>query len=85
VTASRLRSVHACETHVKDATGLAIVRCRLRGDSLIVEVPDADRAVITPALLSELGFVAATHEPRITSAELDAQAYSPGRAFVGVK
>jgi uncharacterized protein len=85
VTASRLRAVHACETHVKKATGLAIVRCRLRGDSLIVEVPDADRAVITPALLSELGAVAANHEPGINTAELDAQAYSPGRAFVGVK
>ena len=52
---------------------------------LTTRVPDGDRVVITPALLSELGAVAATHEPSITSAELDAQAYSPGRAFVGVK
>lgn len=85
VTAARLRAVHACETQVKKTTGLAVVRCRLRGDNLIVEVPDTDRAVITAELLIELGALAATHEPGITAAVLDAHAYSPGRAFVGAK
>lgn len=83
VTAERLRAVHAGETHIKQNTGLPVVRCRVRGDQLIVEVPDADRDAITPALLDEVAQLARSHEPDILSATLDAAAYRPGRAFVG--
>ena len=85
VTAPRLRAVHACETLIKQRTGLSVVRCRVREDRLIVEVPEGDRAHIAAALLAELGVLAATFEPGITSASLDAEAYRPGRAFVGAK
>jgi uncharacterized protein len=85
VTAERLRAVHACETHVKAQTGLAVVRCRVRGGSLLVEVADGQRSHITPDLLAQLGTLAATHEPGITAAILDGEAYRPGRAFVGAK
>jgi uncharacterized protein len=85
VTAERLRAVHACETRIKEQTGLAVVRCRVRGDQIIVEVGDADRTAITARLLDDLATLAATQEPGIVSAVLDGEAYRPGRAFVGQK
>ena len=85
VTAERLKAVHACENIVKEDTGLIVVRCRVRDDRIIVEVADDDRPQITPALLDRLGAAAAAIEPGITRAILDAEAYRPGRAFVGKK
>jgi uncharacterized protein len=85
VTAERLRAVHDGEALVRDRTGLGVVRCRVREDTMLVEVPGQDRGRITPALLDELAALAAAIEPGIVAARLDAQAYSPGRAFVGQK
>lgn len=85
VTAERLRAVHACETLIRQRTGLDVVRCRVRGTMLIVEVADAARDLVTPQLLAELQSVAALQEPGIIAAMLDAEAYRPGRAFVGNK
>ncbi len=85
VTAERLRAVHACEVLIKQRTGLDVVRCRVRDDMMHVEVANEDRGHITPSLLAELGKVAARHEPSLSAAVLDAQAYRPGRAFVGAK
>jgi len=48
-----------------------------------VEVGDADRARITSELLDEVFRIAHAADPQIKGAELDADAYSPGRAFVG--
>ena len=85
VTAERLRAVHACEKRLKEVTGISVVRCRVKDDQLIVEVTDDDRSFITALLLRELGELAATFEPSIQMAHLDAQSYKPGRAFVGAK
>lgn len=85
VTAERLRAVHACEKRVKDVTGILVVRCRVKDDLLIVEVGDDDRNQITTDLLKDLEQCAAVFEPGIKAAVLDAQAYRPGRAFVGAK
>ena len=85
VTAERLRAVHICETLIRQKTGLDVVRCRVRGDMLIVEVAEADRPAISADLLAELRTLAASQEPQITTAILDAEAYRPGRAFVGNK
>lgn len=85
VTEGRLRAVHACESLVKQRTGLDVVRCRVRGEMLIVEVAEGDRPAITPQLLDDLCALAASVEPGITAAVLDAEAYRPGRAFVGQK
>ncbi|WP_439469788.1 ATP-dependent sacrificial sulfur transferase LarE [Blastomonas fulva] len=85
VTAERLRAVHACESLIKQRTGLAVVRCRVRGELLIVEVADGDRPAITAPLLEDLCTLAASVEPGIAAAALDDEAYRPGRAFVGQK
>lgn len=83
VTAPRLRAIHACENRVKDLTGLAIVRCRIRGHEMIVEVPDADRQRIDAPVLADLVELARGIEPEVQAVVLDDQAYRPGRAFVG--
>lgn len=85
VTAERLRAVHACESLIKQRTGLDVVRCRVRGEFLIVEVADGDRPAITAPLLEDLRTLAASVEPGIAAAVLDDEAYRPGRAFVGQK
>ncbi len=85
VTPERLRAIHACEKLIRERTGIAIVRCRIRALSMIVEVNEADRAAVTPDLLQQAHALALTHEPGLREAVLDAAAYHPGRAFVGAK
>ena len=85
VTAPRLRAVEDGERLIRERTGVEVVRCRIREDALIVEVGDADRGRITEALLEEVNQIAQAAEPQIKGAELDAKAYSPGRAFVGAR
>jgi uncharacterized protein len=83
VTASRLRAVEAGEALVRDRTGIAVVRCRVRDSAVLVEVRDADRGLLTDEILTQLTGVMSTVEPAIVSVVLDDDAYAPGRAFVG--
>jgi len=85
VTAERLQAVHDCEMLIKARSGLPVVRCRVRADVMLVEVPDSDRDRIDDILLADLARLAASIEPGIQAVRLDAAAYSPGRAFVGAK
>lgn len=85
VTAERLRAIHACEALIRERTGITVVRCRIRGASMIVEVGDADRDLIGSALLRDVLTLAKTHEAALHEAVLDDAAYRPGRAFVGAK
>lgn len=85
VTAERLRAVHAGEALIRQQTGILVVRCRVRGDRMIVEVADADRPRITSGILRAVHAVAIKHETALLETVLDETAYQPGRAFVGVK
>jgi len=85
VTPSRLAAVHAGEALVKARTGLGVVRCRVRGAEMLVEVPAADRDRIDAALIGELAALVRGIEPGIASAALDGAGYAPGRAFVGAR
>jgi uncharacterized protein len=85
VTPARLRAVHACETLIREATDINIVRCRIREETMLIEVQDADREAISPDLLLRVRACAQAIEPEIRSVELDQAAYQPGRAFVGAK
>jgi uncharacterized protein len=84
VTPARLRAIEAGEALVRDRTGLGIVRCRVSDSAVLVEVPDADRDLVTEEILTGLVDVMSTVEPSIISVALDERAYAPGRAFVGV-
>lgn len=85
VTPERLRAVHVAENFVKERTGLAVVRCRVREESLLVEVEDGKQDRITVELLSELVRVIQAVSPAITQVVPEVEGYRPGRAFVGAK
>ena len=82
VTASRLRAIEAGEALVKELTGLRVVRCRVRDTAVMVEVEDDARALVNASVLASVASAMTTVEPSITSVELDAAGYEPGRAFV---
>ena len=83
VTPSRLRAIEAGEALVRERSGVAVVRCRVRETSVLVEVADIDRDLIDDRLLAGVASTMKSIEPSITSVELDDREYSPGRAFVG--
>ncbi len=83
VTPSRLRAVEAGEALVRERTGLGVVRCRVRDDAVLVEVPDVDRELVTDAILDDVATTMRSVEPSIVSVELDDRSYAPGRAFLG--
>jgi uncharacterized protein len=83
VTPSRLRAIEAGEALVRDRSGVAVVRCRVRENAVLVEVTDVDRDLIDDRLLAGLAVTMQSIEPSITSVKLDDREYSPGRAFVG--
>jgi pyridinium-3,5-biscarboxylic acid mononucleotide sulfurtransferase len=83
VTAERLRAIHAGEALIREQTSITIVRCRIRDNRMTIEVGDADRPLMTAALLAMVHARAAEFEPDLIEALLDADAYRPGRAFVG--
>ncbi len=67
---------------IRQQTDLRIVRCRIKGRTMIVEVRANDRAVITANLLKEALFTAQQTEPQLIDIVLDDAPYRPGRAFV---
>jgi uncharacterized protein len=85
VTAPVLRAVEVGEELVRRRTGVSVVRCRLRGRRVRVEVPAGDRARITSALLDELRNVMRASAPEIEDVLLDEQPYAPGRAFLQIE
>ena len=84
VTEARLRSVDAGEEILRHRTGIAVVRCRLRGDEVMVEVAADDRDVVTGAVLDEVAAVMRAVEPAIRRVRLDDRPYRPGRAVIPV-
>jgi uncharacterized protein len=83
VTEERLRSVEAAEALIRAQTGIAVVRCRIRDDQMLIEVGNADRHRVTQALIEAVRLEAAQQGLELTAVELDDEPYRPGRAFVG--
>ena len=82
VTAQRLRAVEAGEALIRQATGLAVVRCRIRDNEVLVETPSADRHRINPALIEQLSATMRAIDSNIMSVSVDALPYKSGRAFL---
>ena len=82
VTPTRLRAVEAGEATIRDRTGIAVVRCRVRETSVLVEVADIDRDLVTASILADVSAVMRRVEPTIERVELDGTPYAPGRAVV---
>ena len=84
VTAERLRAVDRGENTLRARTGLGVVRCRIKGDDVVVEVAADARETVTPALLSEVLTIMREDVPDLRSINLDDAPYAPGRAFVAL-
>jgi uncharacterized protein len=82
VTPELLRAVETGEQRLRERTGLAVVRCRVRGSEARIEVAERDRARVTPDVVDEVARVMRDAAPGIRGAVLDDQPYAPGRAFV---
>jgi uncharacterized protein len=82
VTAARLGAVESGEASIRALTGISVVRCRVRGEQMCVEVSDADREMITPDLLAKLLSVVRGHKAGLQQVSLDPKPYRPGRAFI---
>lgn len=83
VTAERLRSIEMGEAVLAEA-GFAVNRCRMRGDDVLVELPEADRDQCDDALLADVASAMRAVLPGITSVALDTRAYRSGQAVLGV-
>jgi uncharacterized protein len=80
VTGEILRAVDFAETFVKRATGLEVVRCRVRGNEMRVET--ADQAAVPAGLLPRLDAALRGQGHNFTNVSLDPDGYAPGRAFI---
>ena len=82
VTLERLRAVEAGEGLIRARRGINIVRCRLRGSEILIEVPLEDQTKVDSVLLDEVFSVATEKFPQIDSVRLDPRPYKSGRAFL---
>lgn len=85
VSAERLRAVEVGEATVRQLAGLATVRCRIREDDVLVEVPEADRILITAEVLRAAGRAMQAVLPTLRDPELDGRPYRAGQAILQVR
>ena len=82
VTAELLRAVDRGEDMLREHTGLDVVRCRINGHDVLVEVNAEGRPRVSRALLDEILGAMRSEAPGLCSITLDEAPYAPGRAFV---
>jgi len=81
VTAERLRAVEAGEEVLRHVTPIEVVRCRIRGRDVLVEVQPAERHLVTARVLALVTRAMRATAPALGPARLDDHPYSPGRAI----
>ncbi|MFT6804110.1 MAG: hypothetical protein ACJA2H_001123 [Nitriliruptoraceae bacterium] len=84
VTELRLRAVDVGEELIRQSTGVAVVRCRLRDDAVLIEVPVDARPLITAAVVSAVAVAMQSVAPELVSVALDSAPYAPGRSFLPI-
>lgn len=84
VTANRLQAVETGEALVTELTGITVVRCRVRGAKVLVEVSQDDRSLVTTAVLAAVESAMSAIESGIESVQLDDRQYRPGRAILHI-
>ncbi|RBO51231.1 ATPase [Rhodovulum sp. BSW8] len=85
VTPERLRAVERAEDRLRAETGLSVLRCRRRGDLMLIEVEAGEGARIGPGLIARVAAEARAIDPGIRDLRLDPRPYAPGRAFRGAR
>lgn len=84
VTEERLRAVEIGEATVRELTGLAVVRCRIRENEVLVEVPEDERGAITSSILADVGEAMRAVAPALRDPVLDSRPYRAGQAILQV-
>lgn len=82
VTEQRLAAVDFSEQFLQRILGIDVVRCRVRGNDMYIEVPAADQGKIMPNLPEQLLQELKSATFPINAVHLDPLPYRPGRAFV---
>ena len=82
VTPGLVRAVEEGEATATRLTGLRVLRTRVRGDEVLVEVGDQDRSHVDAGVLDEVLTAMRAHAPTLASIVLDPEPYAPGRSFV---
>jgi uncharacterized protein len=80
----RLHAVEVGEAALRQATGIDVVRCRVRGDEVLVETPLAERRRVTAAHLAVVADAMRAVDPELASVRLDESPYRPGRAVLEI-
>ncbi|HEY0282231.1 MAG TPA: nicotinate-nucleotide adenylyltransferase [Rhizomicrobium sp.] len=83
VTPARMRAIEEAERAIREATGVKVVRARVRENQMIVEMLESERERGSAAVLAEALRRAQSAEPGIAGIVLDPEPYRPGRAFIG--
>jgi len=83
VSPSRLRAIEVGEAILR-SHGAPVVRCRMRDERVMIEVPDDDRSLVTGAVVDDVHAAMRAIEPSIASVELDDHPYRSGRAVLHV-
>ena len=84
VTPKRLEAVHFAEQSLKRTLGVQVIRCRLKGDHMLIEIEAEDRWRISQPVLGDLRSALLDRYPFIRSVEADPKPYQPGRAFTAL-
>jgi uncharacterized protein len=82
VTPGRLLAVDAGEHAVRELTGIAVVRCRIRDDQVLIEVEPDDRGKVTATVIEQVRQAMQSVEDGIAQVALDPSPYKAGRSFV---
>lgn len=84
VTAARLQAIEAGEAVIAEMTDIRVVRCRIRDDRVLIEVPDEDRHAVDAETIHAVTKTMTAIEPGLQSVDLDDKPYRAGRSFLQV-
>jgi uncharacterized protein len=82
ITAQRLQAIDIGEMLLKESTGLDVVRCRVQGNTMKVEVKAGAQSRINDSLLRELEKRIKFFDPALEQVVVDSNPYAQGRAVI---
>lgn len=77
-----LRKVDGLENELRALTGIRVLRCRIRGRKIMIEIPAEERSKLPESLFQDFRARAVARDPGIEDISLDPAPYKPGRAFL---